>query len=332
MAVKANIGKPDAEKWKMLSEKSPFRSFFQTEACFDMYERSGCVEPFAVYVEERGELQGVVVGYVERDGSRLTRYLSRRAIIQGGALIGENASEEAVRVLYEEVGRVLCEKAIYIEFRNYHDYSRYRSAIEMAGFEYEDHLNLQVRTEDEGRMMSNVVDNKRREIKNGLLEGALIDENPTEEDVRQWYVLLRTLYRNRVRTPLLPYRFFEQGLRTDGVHYLMVKKNGNVIGGVMSAGESGTLYEWYECGISEGSVNGSVLATYAGMRYACKNGFSTFDMMGAGRRGKEYGVRRFKARFGGEEVEFGRFRKRCSPLLYAIGSLGVWFLKTVRVF
>ena len=71
----------------------------------------------------------------------------------------------------------------------------------------------------------------------------------------------------------------------------------------------------------------SSLATYSGMRYAADNGYPRFDMMGAGKPNETYGVRDFKARFGGKEVEHGRFLHVCKPLLYAIGVCGVKWIK-----
>ena len=70
------------------------------------------------------------------------------------------------------------------------------------------------------------------------------------------------------------------------------------------------------------------MATYYGIRFAAENGFKRFDMMGAGAPGDGgYGVREFKAKFGGELKEFGRFKYIAHPLLYKIGSLGVKLMK-----
>ena len=66
------------------------------------------------------------------------------------------------------------------------------------------------------------------------------------------------------------------------------------------------------------------------MKYACDNGYAVFDMMGAGKPDEEYGVRDFKAEFGGELVEHGRFLCVTKPLLYKIGVLGVKILKKIK--
>ena len=59
------------------------------------------------------------------------------------------------------------------------------------------------------------------------------------------------------------------------------------------------------------------------------DGFSVFDMMGAGKPDEDYGVRDFKARFGGKLVEEGRFVHIAHPLLYKIGKWGVKLLKKI---
>ena len=50
-------------------------------------------------------------------------------------------------------------------------------------------------------------------------------------------------------------------------------------------------------------------------------------VMGAGKPNVPYGVRDFKAEFGGQLVEHGRFLHICQPFLYRIGTLGVRLLK-----
>jgi len=50
-------------------------------------------------------------------------------------------------------------------------------------------------------------------------------------------------------------------------------------------------------------------------------------MMGAGKPDESYGVREFKAKFGGNLVEHGRFEMIFNKYLYHIGIIGVKFLK-----
>jgi lipid II:glycine glycyltransferase (peptidoglycan interpeptide bridge formation enzyme) len=62
------------------------------------------------------------------------------------------------------------------------------------------------------------------------------------------------------------------------------------------------------------------LATWAGILFAAENGFQYFDMMGAGKPNTNNGIRDFKAKFGGNLVEHGRFLYLCNKFLYNIGK------------
>jgi len=66
------------------------------------------------------------------------------------------------------------------------------------------------------------------------------------------------------------------------------------------------------------------MAAWAVMKFGLgKKGIETFDFMGAGLKGKEYGVRKFKSQFGGDLVEHGRFLKVHKATLY--NAAKAWF-------
>jgi lipid II:glycine glycyltransferase (peptidoglycan interpeptide bridge formation enzyme) len=138
------------------------------------------------------------------------------------------------------------------------------------------------------------------------------------------------LYTTKIKTPLFSLSFFEHLYAQPNGRFILVELNGEIIGGTVCVELPGKcLYEWFVCG-RDGewkSIFPSSLATYAGIRYAVENGCSRFDMMGAGKPDEAYGVRDFKARFGGEQVEHGRFLRIQKPLLYMMGKLGVKLLK-----
>ena len=92
---------------------------------------------------------------------------------------------------------------------------------------------------------------------------------------------------------------------------------------------NGTVYEWFECGLNAQYKEQypSVMATYMGMCYAAEQGIGRYDMMGAGVPDVPYGVRDFKAEFGGQLVEHGRFVCVREPLLYKIGTMAVKMMR-----
>ena len=215
---------------------------------------------------------------------------------------------------------------IYIEIRNFHDYSRWKEVFEACGFSYQPHLNIQVAC-DAAHTMS---EQRRRQVKKAISNGAEIYEAQSEQEIRDWYQILLQLYREKVRTPLFTEEFFLEFYRRGWGKYLLVKHKDKVIGGMMCPiFEGRAIYEWYVCGLDEDyrEQYPSVMATYAAIEYAKDNGLPLFDFMGAGKPDANYGVRDFKKEFGGEVVEHGRFLCIRKPLLYAIGKLGVKLLK-----
>ena len=299
-------------------------------------------QPFAIAVEQVNELtserlgiRGVCVGYVTVEKNKLRQFFTRRAIITGGVCLAENATNTEVLELLLSIRKQLNSKAIYIEMRNFEDYSPWKEAFEAAGFRYKKHLNFHVDPTN-----TQLSDNRKRQIRKGE-RLTVTGEGVREEEIKEWYQILKRLYRTKVKTPLWPEKFFVEAYRQGGAKYLLVKHEGKVIGGSMIVAltnegvneltneRGGCVYEWFECGLNNDYKEQypSVMATWAGIQWAREHGCARYDMMGAGEPGVPYGVRDFKSEFGGKLVEHGRFLCVNSPILYRLGVIGVKFLR-----
>ena len=324
----------DPLQWQALVEQSSYATWFQTKDAYEFYTANpNEMKPFAVGVNEDNNLKGLVVGYITNEKNSLKQFFTRRAIIIGGPLLAEDISNEALSMLLTSLKNLTSLQGgnggrlpIYIETRNFHDYSKWKSVFESNGFKYQPHLNIQV-TCDAAHTMS---EQRIRQVKKAVKNGAEISEAQSEQEIRDWYQILRQLYRQKVRTPLFSEEFFLRFYRNGVGKYLLVKYQGKVIGGMMCPIlKSKAIYEWYVCGLDEEYRDQypSVMATYAAIEYAKTNALSLFDFMGAGKPDIPYGVRDFKMEFGGELVEHGRFLCVRKPLLYWIGKMGMRLLK-----
>lgn len=312
----------DPAAWQSLVERSPYATWFQTPEAYAFYASlPDELTPFTVGVDEDGQLMGVVVGYTTRETNPIKQLFTCRSIVIGGPLLDESISDNAVTALLCAVKRVT-RSSIYVETRNFHDYSRWRHVFEQCGFAYQPHLNIQVACTAEHAMS----EQRQRQVRKALKNGVVITEAQSEQEIRDWYQILRQLYRQKVRTPLWSEAFFLQFYRNGVGKYLLVKYDGKVIGGMMCPIFAGkAIYEWYVCGLDEAyrEQYPSVMATYAAIEYAKQKGLPMFDFMGAGVPDKPYGVRDFKMEFGGEVVEYGRYLCVRKQLLYKIGKLGI---------
>lgn len=142
-----------------------------------------------------------------KDGGKLKQYFSRRAIVTGGALLADDISDKALSALLTYCRNKLNKKAIYIEFRNFKDYSLYRDVFRENDFEYIPHLNFHIDCSSEEVIQKNLHSSKKRDIKAGFRKGAILVDSPSLDEVREYYRILVDLYRNKVKTPLFPFDF-----------------------------------------------------------------------------------------------------------------------------
>lgn len=367
----------DPQQWQSLVERSPYATWFQTPEAYQFYAANPEeMMPFVFAVAEEAKgtengetdtpastpytlhstsaLKGLIVGYITRERSALKQFFTRRAIIIGGPLLAEDATDAEVAALLKAVKECKVESLkckgtedsiaeipastpytlhptpIYIETRNFHDYSKWRHVFEQCGFAYQPHLNFHVDTTSVEVVDKNLGKSRKRDIRTTIRDGVTPILEPTIEQVREYYAILKDLYTTKVKTPLFSWHFFEQLYHTANGRFILTEYQGKIIGGTVCVVlPNKTVYEWFVCGVDGvyEHIFPSSYATYLGIRYAAENGCQIFDMMGAGKPEEAYGVRDFKARFGGEQVEHGRYLCIRKPLLYKLGTLGVKMLK-----
>ncbi len=312
-------------------------NFFQSPEFFDFIKKVKGYRPFQLLAKAEGEIIGSLLGVFQSNGGNVKSWLSRRLIVWGGPLINsanEAQDESTLKELLKALKQYAGGKAIFTEFRNFFDMQAYQSTFEAAGFEFRPHLNFLVKTDEEAAVRKRVSKSRMRQIKSSLKLGATIEEAASEEEVLAFYQILEVLYKEKVKKPLPGIELFLNFYRTPAIcKFFVVKQEGEVIGGILCPiFENKIIYEWYVCG-NDGATKGlhpSVLATWAPIEYGFQNGYSHFDFMGAGKPDEDYGVREFKARFGGEEVGFGRFYMIMNKSLYQVGQLGLKVYQKIR--
>ncbi len=323
--------------FRQFLEQAPDDNFFQSPEFLKFIEPVHGYQPYLLVAQsDSGAILGSLAGVIQADGGGMKAWFSRRAIVWGGPVLADHLnghSQQVVVQLLEALKDSLRGKAIFIEFRNFFDCTALRPAFEACGFQFKPHLNYIVTLDDEAAVQARMSSNRRRQIRASLGAGATYGEPESEADVRQLYNLLDSLYREKVKKPLPSLDLFLQFWKSPSAKTFVVKYEGQVIGGsVGPVYANKVIYQWYVCG-DNGAIKGvhpSVLASWAPIEYGLKNGIEYFDFMGAGRPDDSYGVRDFKARFGGEEVCHGRFELVLSPSLFRVGKLGLKIYQTIR--
>lgn len=322
MKLLTDITSDFRNKWQALADKSNVVTVFQTMAMYEFYKNQTQNDVVVKAVEEDGVFKGLVLCQIQGEGKGIKKNLTSRAIINGGPLLDENISAEALTLLLTSVISDLRRRCVYVETRNLNDYSRWKNVFEKCGFDYKPHYNFHIDT-SEKEVEKRFDKSRRKRIRKAFENGAVLSND--DSCLPSFYSILEDLYRKKIHKPLPPASLFESLLTNPIAKYFFVQSpQGEVIGGqlILMLGHR-VAYAWYCCGLDQEyrDFHPSILANYAAIRYAADQGFERFDMMGAGEPGDNYGVREFKAQFGGELVEHGRFLHVNRRLIYTLGKM-----------
>lgn len=322
----------DPVRWDELMNNSDYSSAFQTllfHKTFNSIPRLKC-HAYAVANGTGVYLAACLVCLYAEKG--IKSYFSRRAIIYGGPLLSESIKHFELVHLLRSISKDLKRKVIFIEIRNFHDYSKYNEVYRELKWIYKPYLNIKqpLAFSSEQELISSFKYNRRREIKINVKAGLKYREATSEEDVKTLYHILHDLYTKKVGLPVPDLAFFIRFWLAEIIKVFIVLDGENIIGGSFCPVLPGkSIYTFYYCGKRnyKPKLFPTHMAVLAAMEYGLRNGYKYMDFMGAGLPDVDYGVRKYKLAFGGELVEEGRQIKINNKLLYFIGSKGIAFLK-----
>jgi lipid II:glycine glycyltransferase (peptidoglycan interpeptide bridge formation enzyme) len=253
-----------------------------------------------------------------------TRAVAHGSVLAASGSAGQAALEKLLKTYNKETGN----KSLFTELRNLSDLETIQPVLNRCGFVYEDHLNYLIdlrRSEEEvfGAIASRTRSYIRRALRQENLE---IKEINDRESLRTSYDLLKLTYQN-AQVPLSDFSLFESAydlLRPhDMVRFSAVFLEQTPIAVSIDLVYKDVVYYWYggmDRAYSKQHPN--ELLRWHVIQWGIQNGFGIFDFGGAGKPDEKYGVRDFKAKFGGELVSYGRNICQHSPRLLRLSTFG----------
>jgi lipid II:glycine glycyltransferase (peptidoglycan interpeptide bridge formation enzyme) len=218
--------------------------------------------------------------------------------------------------------------ALFTELRNLSDLSDLQSALNDSGFTYEDHLNYLVDLDRSPEaVLQSIGKRTRKKIRRALRRGkVIIEEVDRREQVSLCYELLQKTYA-AAQVPLADWSLFEAAfdvLYPRGmVKFLLARVSDSYVAGSVELAYKDTIYGWYggmDRAYSDYIPNELLL--WHIFQWGAENGYRVYDFGGAGKPDEEYGVRDFKAKFGGELVCYGRNTCVHAPRLLWLSEQG----------
>ncbi|MDD3245957.1 MAG: peptidoglycan bridge formation glycyltransferase FemA/FemB family protein [Methanosarcina sp.] len=304
----------DLEKWENFVSNHPEGNIFQTCAMADVYRSTKNYEPIslAAIEPESGVILAVLQAVIIRDAPGFVGSISSRSIINNGPLFVEGKKGlEALEMLLNYYEKFLHNRAIYTQIRNLWDTENSKNTLDSLGYQYEPHLNYLI---DLNRPAENIWGDihkpRRKGINRAEKVGIKVRKIETRDEIKDCYKVIEETYKN-VRLPLADISLLESAfdkLSSSGlIDFYLATLEGEVVGSRVVLKYKGMVHDWYAGSKQEINYVNEAVVWHMLSEYAGKE--KVFDFGGAGHPDKPYGVREFKKRFGGEEVNYGRYEK-----------------------
>jgi len=292
---------------------------------FKVFQGTRGYSPKIFAASVNGRIHALVVSVlITYIGTRRIRFASR-AVIPGGPL----GNPDCFRPLLAAHDQAIRKVALMSQIRNIQPPSSKRP-IENAGYRWEDHLNYVVDlTPGEEGLLKAMSRSRRKNLSRADKAGPRLVQLGASDYERAYRVLERTYRRARVplADPSLFQNAFQILLPLGHLWAVGAEWNGRLCAVRLVLKWNGYLFDWYAGSTEEGrSIHADEWLVWQVLLEGLRKGCHTFDFGGAGRPGENYGPGEFKRRFGGEQLNVGRFEKTYHPLTLRLASVtyGIW--------
>ena len=329
------VDRLDRQVWSDFVHDHPQGNIFQTPEMYDVYTSTKHYEPLLLAaLSDTGTVRGLLLAVLQREFDGLLGRMTARSVVWGGPLIanGDDSILDLLLCAYEEKIRT---RVLYTQFRNSWDVNSLKPTFLKLKYSYNEHLNIVVDlTKPEQSLWNEIHSKRRNEIRKAYKEGIEVRELTEEYQIDACYEILKGVY-SHAGLPLADKTMFDAAFRTlspqQMVKYFGAFSDDTLIGVICILAYKDLLYDWYAGSRFEylRKYPNDVLP-WEVFKWGKANGYSTFDFGGAGSPKKDYGVRRFKQKFGGASLNFGRFEKIHQPGKYKAAMTMFYLWKKCR--
>lgn len=320
----------DVELWRDFVDNHPLSNIFHTPEMFQVFEQAKGYYP-TLWAATRGDEQVLALLLpvkITLVGSFLRR-LTTRAVVYGSVLYDPSpAGEEALAFLLRAYTHQAGHDVLFTELRNLSDQGRIQPLLRDCGFVYEDHLNYLIDLDcPVAQVFQNIGSRTRKHIRRGLRERKVVIEEVTEQrQIASCYDLLGKSYA-AAKVPLADLSLFEAAfdvLYPRGMaRFWLASVDEVYVAASVELLYKETMYGWYS-GVDRtySRYTPNELLMWHILKWGVEHDYKIYDFGGAGKPNEAYGVRDFKAKFGGELVCYGRNTCVHSPVWLFLSKLG----------
>lgn len=323
------------EQWRSFVNHHPDGNIFHSPEMFQVFQRAQGHQPSLwAATDGQNRLLALLLPVKVTVIDGLLAPMTARSVVYGGALCEPSPEGQAaldrLLVTYNRSG---AKGSLFTEVRNLADAELLQVILQQHGYTYEAYQNFLIDLSlPKEEVWHNVSKSARKKIRRALhSEQMTVEEIQERQRIASWYALLQETY-HRIQVPLadpsLFYAAFDILYPERMIQFLLGRVGGVAVAASVALLYKNTMYGWYR-GFDRAysSYLPNDLMVWHALEWGAENGYKVFDFGGAGKADEDYGPRQFKAKFGGELVEFGRNIHVPSRLRLRLSEAGYAFYR-----
>lgn len=284
----------------------PRGNFFHSPEFFHILEKTPGQSPFmAVVTNGEGCVVAHLLAYLHRRGSLFPPYLYTQGRIYGeGEYVDDEPQEELFGLMLHAITRKIRHKlCLFIEQSDAsrkmfgYRYFRQNGYFPVPWMEVRQSLHSLSPRERLSPKTIRQIDRLRR-------QGVTTREPESEDEVRQFYKLLKAYSRWKIRRIIPPVEQLLALYHSDSAKIFLTFFHGKMIGGCLCALTAGNAYLWYLASLRKRyrSVHPDLATVWYAIEWAWKHNYAHISFLDVGLPTNKSRYRQFFLRFGGKPI------------------------------
>lgn len=293
----------------------PGKNIFHSPELFRVYEATPGYAPVLVVGSREGMPVFRLLAVCRKSLRLFPPALIRRCDIYGtGEVLVSGEDREAL--FGEVIGHLtdeLLPRCIFIEFRNLENSLSGYKHFRECGYFPVNWLKVRNSMHSLKTPMERFSESRRRQIRKGLENGAVLCEAGCEEEIAEFSRMLKKNYSSKIRKHLPESVFFKILFSLCGPSGIgkifLVKYKRKIIGGSVCIYSEGNAYLFFSGGLRKSYAKQypGVLAVWKALEDAFDRDIGHLEFMDAGLPFRKHGYRDFILRFGGKQSSTRRW-------------------------
>lgn len=293
----------------------PGYNTFHSKELFLVYEEANGYTPILIVASEENRPVAKLLAVLRKQTYFLSPLLGKRCEVYGtGEYLDNTIDKESVfGEMLEHLTNEALRHSSLIEFRNLENamdgykYFRANNYFAINWLKVRNSLHSVEKAED--RFSGSRV----KQIKKGLLNGAVVQEAISEDDIQEFSRMLHKFYSFRVRRYFPSLQFFKllnkRLISEKRAKIYIVKYKGKIIGGSTCVFSGDNAYLWFSGGMTKrySYQYPGVLAVWIALKDAKEQGYRHLEFVDVGLPFQKHGYRNFVLPFGGKQSSTRRW-------------------------